>query len=91
MDSWLKKGSLNSAEELHTKEAAAPIPKKPLLKRPLYFAIIAAVVVAIIIAIVAPLAVILPKKGHHGQKATIILPLYIYPTDTTTWSPLYNA
>lgn len=89
MDSWLKKGSANLAEELHTKEAAPP--KKPLLKRPLFLAIIAAVVIIIIIAIIVPLAVILPKKGHHGQKATILLPLYIYPTDNTTWSPLYDA
>lgn len=46
----------------------------------------------IIIVIVVPLAVILPRKHHHhGTKSTILLPLYIYPETSTTWSPLYDA
>lgn len=50
-----------------------------------------AAIILIIIAIIVPLAVILPRKGHNGHKSTVILPLYIYPDNSSSWSPLYDA
>ena len=47
------------------------------------------IVFIILLAIVVPLAVILPKRKH--SKATVIVPLYIYPENNSTWAPLYNA
>ena len=59
-------------------------------KRPRYFWILIALIILIIIlAIVVPLAVILPKKKQ--SKTTVIVPLYIYPENNSTWAPLYNA
>ncbi|KAF1850682.1 uncharacterized protein K460DRAFT_301972 [Cucurbitaria berberidis CBS 394.84] len=68
-----------------------PIPQKAVWKRPWFIGIAAAVVIAIIIAIVVPLAVVLPKKGKGKHDATVIVPLYIYPKDNSTWAPLYNS
>jgi hypothetical protein len=65
--------------------------EKPLWKRPWIIGITAAVIVAIVIAIVVPLAVILPKKGKGKHDATILLPLYIYPQQNASWSPLYDT
>jgi len=59
------------------------------VKRPWCLVISIALILFIIIAIVVPLAVILPKRAHHHQTSSILLPLYIYPSTNTTWSPLY--
>jgi uncharacterized membrane protein len=50
-----------------------------------------AAIIIIVIVIVVPLAVILPRKKHNAQKANVVVPLYIYPTSTNLWDPLYNA
>ncbi|KAH8647894.1 spherulin 4-like cell surface protein [Xylariales sp. PMI_506] len=58
------------------------------------WAIVAAIAVVIIIIIVVPLAVILPKKKNHHEStpaANVIVPLYIYPLNNTTWDPVYTA
>jgi hypothetical protein len=60
-------------------------------KRHWCISILTVVIIAIIIAIVVPLAVISPKRGKHGEKSTVLLPLYIYPELNTTWSQLYEA
>ncbi|CAL3969703.1 hypothetical protein PZA11_007708 [Diplocarpon coronariae] len=60
-------------------------------KRNQYNAVAAAFVIAIIIAVVVPLAIILPNKEDTGRKTSILLPLYIYPATSTTWSPLYDV
>lgn len=74
------------------KSSAPPPPSfpKPLWKRPWFIGAVAAVVVIIIIAIAVPLAVLLPKKGHK-HNAKVMLPLYIYPKDNSTWGPLYES
>lgn len=49
-------------------------------------------VVALLLVIIVPTAVIL-KKDHDGSiglPATVLLPLYLYPTDDA-WEPLYKA
>ncbi|KAM7217683.1 spherulin 4-like cell surface protein [Rhypophila decipiens] len=52
----------------------------------------AAVVLLVILAIAVPLAVVLPRnKRQAPPPGSIILPLYIYPHDNTTWSPVYEA
>ena len=71
------------------KKPKAPTNWKQFFKRPLGIAILAIVVVIILIVIIVPLAVLLPKKGKHN--ATILLPLYIYPSTSTTWKPLYDS
>jgi len=50
-----------------------------------------ATIIVIIVVIVVPLVVILPERGHKGQKSTVILPLYIFPSNTSSWDPLYEA
>lgn len=65
--------------------------KKPLWKRPLVLAVAAAATVAVLIAIIVPLAVLLPKKKGKSNHSVIILPLYIYPTNSSSWQPLYDS
>ncbi|KAF2017683.1 spherulin 4-like cell surface protein [Aaosphaeria arxii CBS 175.79] len=83
-------------QDWNTSEAPKMMPSrrttnsKPFYKRPLGIAIIAGVTIAILIAIIVPLAVILPKRGRKHD-ATVILPLYIYPDETSTWNPLYDS
>ncbi len=48
-------------------------------------------VLLIIVAVAVPLAVILPRRGHHHQTSVVLIPLYIYPSTNTTWTPLYAA
>lgn len=43
----------------------------------------------IILAIVIPIAIILPKRARSTTH--ILLPLYIYPTNSSSWQPLYDA
>lgn len=52
-----------------------------------------AAVLLLTLALAVPLAVVLPKKKDPGPPppASVILPLYIYPNDSTTWSPVYEA
>lgn len=50
-----------------------------------------AVIVVVIVVIVVPLAVLLPRHHHSTPAATVILPLYIYPTSDALWSPLFDA
>lgn len=50
-----------------------------------------AALIAIIIIIAVPLAILIPKKNKGKHDASILLPLYIYPKDNSTWAPLYNA
>ncbi|KAL5119597.1 hypothetical protein ACEQ8H_002443 [Pleosporales sp. CAS-2024a] len=64
--------------------------KTPLWKRPLFLGIAGAVVIILVIVIAVPLAVLLPKKKHR-ESSTILLPLYIYPKDNATWSPLFDT
>jgi hypothetical protein len=49
-----------------------------------------AVAIAVIIAIVIPLAVLIPKRKHHTT-ASVLLSLYIYPSNSSSWQPLYDA
>ncbi|EAW24740.1 spherulation-specific family 4 protein [Aspergillus fischeri NRRL 181] len=58
-------------------------------RRNLWIGIGIAIAIVVIIVIVVPLAVLLPKK-HHGKKATILFPLYIWPETDSTWDPLYE-
>jgi cellulose synthase/poly-beta-1,6-N-acetylglucosamine synthase-like glycosyltransferase len=53
--------------------------------------LVAAVILLILIAIAVPLAVLIPKNRSKPSAATVILPLYIYPLDATSWKPVYNA
>jgi hypothetical protein len=68
-----------------------PTFQKPLWKRPWVIGVAVAILIAIIIAIVVPLAVLLPKKNHPKHDASVLLPLYIYPKDNSTWAPLYAS
>ncbi|GIJ81652.1 hypothetical protein Asppvi_000151 [Aspergillus pseudoviridinutans] len=58
-------------------------------RRNLWICIGVAIAIVVIIVIVVPLAVILPRK-HHGKKATILFPLYVWPETNSTWDPLYE-
>jgi hypothetical protein len=78
----------SSNPSVHSSER--PRTQKPLWKRPWFIAVAVAVLLAIIIAIAVPLAVVLPKKGKKNHDATVMLPLYIYPENNSTWAPLYN-
>jgi hypothetical protein len=51
--------------------------------------ITAAVVLVVILAVVIPLAVLLPKK--HMFNTSVLLSLYIYPQNDSSWAPLYQA
>jgi anti-sigma-K factor RskA len=53
--------------------------------------ILAAIAIVIIVVIVVPLAVILPRRHHSTPAATVMLPLYIYPSNESVWDPLYQA
>ncbi|RHZ70747.1 hypothetical protein CDV55_108238 [Aspergillus turcosus] len=64
-------------------------PSKVKGRRKLWICIAVAIAIVVIIVIVVPLAVILPKK-HHGKKATVLFPLYIWPETNSTWDPLYE-
>jgi flagellar basal body-associated protein FliL len=60
----------------------------------LFWALIAAAVVAVIIVIVVPLAVLLPRRNQQQERtpsANIIIPLYLYPLNETSWKPVYDA
>ncbi|RAL10681.1 spherulation-specific family 4 protein [Aspergillus homomorphus CBS 101889] len=59
-------------------------------RRPWCIAIAIAVAVVVIVVIVVPCAVILTRKKHHAKKINVLYPLYIYPTNSSTWSPLYK-
>lgn len=81
----------NGSSDPSVEASEKPTAQKPLWKRGWFIGIAVAVVVAIIIAIVVPLAVILPKKGKAKHDATVLLPLYIYPTNNASWAPLYDS
>lgn len=61
-------------------------------RRPWCLTITLFIIVVIIVVIVVPCAVLIPKHHHtKGEKSTILFPLYIYPTDNSTWDPLFAA
>ncbi|CAK41390.1 uncharacterized protein An12g10430 [Aspergillus niger] len=72
--------------------AAAWMPRPNLTRprRPWCIAISIAIALVIIIVIVVPCAVILTRK-HGGEKTNVLFPLYIYPTNDSTWDPLYES
>lgn len=48
--------------------------------------------VVFILAAVVPLAVLLPKKHTaHKSPVSVILPLYVYPLNDSTWQPLHDV
>ncbi|PYH91622.1 hypothetical protein BO71DRAFT_358977 [Aspergillus ellipticus CBS 707.79] len=65
-----------------------PSLKRP--RRPWCIAISIALVLVVIIVIVVPCAVILTRKTH-GERTNVLFPLYIYPTNDSTWDPLYDS
>lgn len=54
---------------------------------------ITAVVLIILIVIIVPVAVVVTDRNSllQGLKATVLVPLYIYPTSSTTYDPLHKA
>jgi len=61
-------------------------------KRWRLFAIIFALASAALVALIVPLAVILPRpKYPKSFKSTVIVPLYIYPENGSSWDPLFNV
>jgi flagellar basal body-associated protein FliL len=44
-----------------------------------------------ILAAVVPMAVLLPRDKKTSYKSSVMLPLYIYPHDNSTWQPLYDS
>lgn len=78
---------------VHSNHSPTPIPTMASSKlqgrRNLWIGIGVAIAIVVIIVIVVPLAVLLPRK-HHGKKATILFPLYIWPETDSTWDPLYE-
>ena len=81
----------NASNDPSVESTEKPGPQRAIWRRPWFIGVASAIAIAVVIAIVVPLAVVLPKKGKGEQAATIILPLYIYPKDNSTWSPLYNS
>lgn len=67
-----------------------PRPNLTRPRRPWCIAISIAIAVVIIIVIVVPCAVLLTRK-HGGEKTNVLFPLYIYPTNDSTWDPLYES
>ncbi|PYH53309.1 spherulation-specific family 4 protein [Aspergillus niger CBS 101883] len=67
-----------------------PRPNLTRPRRPWCIAISIAIALVIIIVIVVPCAVILTRK-HGGEKTNVLFPLYIYPTNDSTWDPLYES
>lgn len=53
--------------------------------------ILAAATIAIIVVIVVPLAVILPRKHNDFHRTTVVLPLYIYPENESSWDLMFTA
>lgn len=66
------------------------LPKRRLQRRSRWFWPGVAAAVVIIVAIAVPLGIILPKR-NRPPGASIILPLYVYPHNNTTWKPVYDA
>ena len=66
------------------------LPKRRFQQRSRWLWAGAAVVVVLIIAIAVPLGVLLPKRNQPPW-SSVIVPLYVYPHDNTTWQPLYDA
>ncbi|PWY90402.1 hypothetical protein BO94DRAFT_565046 [Aspergillus sclerotioniger CBS 115572] len=67
-----------------------PRPNLKRPRRPWCIAIAVAIALVVIIVIVVPCAVILTRK-NHGEKTNVLFPLYIWPTNDTTWDPLYDS
>ena len=67
-----------------------PRPNLKRPRRPWCIAIAVALALVVIIVIVVPCAVILTRK-NHGEKTNVLFPLYIWPTNDTTWDPLYDS
>ncbi|RAK95347.1 spherulation-specific family 4 protein [Aspergillus ibericus CBS 121593] len=67
-----------------------PRPNLKRPRRPWCIAIAIAIALVVIIVIVVPCAVILTRK-NHGKKTNVLFPLYIWPTNDTTWDPLYDS
>jgi len=64
---------------------------KPWRRTRWFWAIVIVVAIIIIVAIVVPLAVILPKNHSKIPRGSVIVPLYLYPLNDSSWSPLYDA
>jgi len=57
-----------------------------------FWLFVAAVVLVVIVATAVPLAILLPRNSDKPPvTGSIMLPLYIYPHDNTTWGPVYEA
>ena len=56
-----------------------------------FWLLLGAVVLVVTVATAVPLAVLLPKKHDKPPTGSIMLPLYIYPHDNSTWGPVYEA
>jgi hypothetical protein len=50
-----------------------------------------AVIIFIFVVLVVLVATLIPKKGAKRPAASVILPLYIYPHDNSSWSAAYHA
>ncbi|KAH8883159.1 spherulin 4-like cell surface protein [Thozetella sp. PMI_491] len=56
-----------------------------------FFPALAFVTALVLIAIIVPLALVLPRQSSKTPSASVILPLYIYPIDNSSWSPVHQA
>ncbi|TWU71438.1 hypothetical protein ED733_002676 [Metarhizium rileyi] len=65
----------------------------PLRRHSKWFWLGIVAIVVVVVAIAVPLAVvILPQRNRNDRPATnILIPLYIYPLNESSWSPLYDA
>ncbi|KAF8859950.1 hypothetical protein BDZ45DRAFT_672879 [Acephala macrosclerotiorum] len=66
------------------------LPRNP--KRWRFLAIIFIAVAAALVALIVPLAVILPRpKYPKSFKSNVLVPLYIYPENGSSWDPLFDV
>jgi ABC-type sugar transport system permease subunit len=64
---------------------------QPLYRSKWFRLALAIVVVLVLIIIIVPLAIVLPRQKSKKPGASIILPLYIYPVDNSSWVPVHDA
>jgi NADH:ubiquinone oxidoreductase subunit 6 (subunit J) len=56
-----------------------------------FWPVLAVIAVLILAVIVVPVAIVVPKQSFKSAGASVILPLYIYPIDNSSWGPVHTA
>ncbi len=72
-------------------EPEGAVPAQRLSRIEWAWALVLAAVLFIFVALSVPLSILIPKEISKSPAASVILPLYVYPHDNSTWEAVYEV